>query len=168
MAVRDMVKSALFAALIAICAWIAIPVGSMVFTLQTLGVFLCLLVLGGKWGTICVCLYLLMGFVGLPVFSGFQGGFGVLYSPNGGYLLGFLLCALVYWLVSELTGSRFVAVCAGWLACYAGAGLWFLFLNILYPNISVLMRLYVLPYIIPDMIKLAAALFLAKRLRRFS
>ena len=168
MAVRTMVKSALFTALMAICAWITVPVGSMVFTLQTFGIFLALLVLGGQWGTISVCLYLLMGFVGLPVFSGFQGGFGILFTPNGGYLLGFLLCALVYWLVESLTKIRPIALLAGFAACYAGAGLWFLFLNVLYPNVSVVLSLYVLPYIPLDFLKLAAAAFLARRLRRFS
>lgn len=163
MDVRNMVKSGLFAALIGICAWITVPVGGMVFTLQTFGIFLALLVLGGKWGTVSVCLYLLLGLVGLPVFSGFQGGIGVLFGPTGGYLPGFLLCALIYWLVTRLKGNRVFALCLGTAACYGMACLWFL---LIYK--STVFHLYVLPYILPDILKMTAAFFLSKRLQPFS
>lgn len=167
MNVRNMVKCALFAALMSICAWISIPVGNMVFTLQLFGIFLTLLVLGGKWGTLSVLLYLLLGLVGLPVFSGFKGGIGVLLGPTGGYLPGFLLCGLIFWLITAVKGSPILGLCAGLLGCYAVSCVWFC---VLYGNITLwgAIGAYILPYMIPDGVKLAAAVFLARRLKRFS
>jgi peptide/nickel transport system permease protein len=85
-----------------LCAWMSVTVGQMAFTMQTFGVFLTVLLLGGGSGTAACCVYLLLGALGLPVFSGFQGGIGVLLGPTGGYLFGFLATALIYWLVTAL------------------------------------------------------------------
>ena len=79
----DLVLIALFAALMALCAWVTVPY-AVPFTMQTFGVFLALLLLGGKRGTICMAVYLLLGAVGLPVFSGFRGGVGALVGSTGG------------------------------------------------------------------------------------
>ena len=73
-----MVLCSLFAALTAICAWIAIPLPAISFTMQTFAVLLTLGVLGGRWGTVSILLYLLLGLVGLPVFTGFRGGAAVM------------------------------------------------------------------------------------------
>ena len=92
----DMTHIALFAVLLAVCGWIALPLPPIPATLQTFGVFAALLFLGGRNGTCAVAVYLLLGAVGLPVFSGFRGGLGVLLEAPGGYLIGFLIGALVY------------------------------------------------------------------------
>ena len=73
-----MVLASLFAAMTAVCAWLSIPIPPIAFTLQTFAVLLTLGVLGGKWGSISIWLYLLLGLVGLPVFSGFRGGIAAL------------------------------------------------------------------------------------------
>ena len=86
--VYDLVMVALFAALIAVCAWVTVP-GSVPFTLQTMGVFLAVGLLGGKRGTLAVLIYILLGCVGLPVFAGFSGGIGVILGSTGGYIVGF-------------------------------------------------------------------------------
>ena len=70
--VRNMTYSALMAALLVVCGWIAIPIPPVSFTLQTFGVLTALGVLGGKWGSMSVILYLAMGLVGLPVFPDFR------------------------------------------------------------------------------------------------
>ena len=80
--VYDLVMVALFAALIAVCAWVTVP-GAVPFTLQTMGVFLAVGLLGGKRGTASVLVYILLGAVGMPVFSGFSGGVGRLLGPAG-------------------------------------------------------------------------------------
>ena len=87
MKTRDMALCALFAALLAVCAWLVIPIGDVPFTLQTFGVFAALGLLGGKRGTIAIAVYLLLGAVGAPVFAGFKGGPGALFGATGGCLL---------------------------------------------------------------------------------
>ena len=92
----DMAYIGLFAVVITICSWISIPT-VVPFTLQTFAVFLAVAVLGGKRGTLSVIVYVLLGAVGLPVFSGFKGGIGVLLNTTGGYIIGFIFSALLMW-----------------------------------------------------------------------
>lgn len=76
----DLAYIALMAALIALCAWISVPLGPVPFTMQTFGIFAALGLLGGRRGTLAFLIYLLLGIVGLPVFSGFSAGAGVLFG----------------------------------------------------------------------------------------
>ena len=96
MKTRDVAYIGMFAALMAICSWISIPT-TVPFTLQTMGVFTAVGLLGGKRGTTAVLVYILMGAIGLPVFSGFTGGMGILFGSTGGYIIGFLASALFMW-----------------------------------------------------------------------
>lgn len=158
-----MVRCALFAALMAVCSWISVPLGDMAFTLQTLGLFLTLGILEGKWGTVSILSYLLLGAAGVPVFSGFQGGFGAILGPNGGFLWGFLAAALVYWAAQRL-GSIPAAVLS-LAVCYVCGCLWYS----LYAGgigIPAAAIKTVLPYLIPDILKLTAALSLSRRLKK--
>lgn len=157
-----MVLCSLFAALTAVCAWISIPVFDIAFTLQTLGIFLSLGLLGGKRGSIAICLYLLLGAAGMPVFSGFRGGIGVLAGVTGGYLWGFAVAGAVYRLL-EKTG-RLPAMIAGQLACYLCGSLWFY----LYAGggLALILARCVLPFLIPDAAKIALAWVLSRRLQR--
>ena len=104
--VRDLAYIALMAALMAICSWITLPIGPVPFTMQTFAIFTAVLLLGGKRGTIAFVVYLLLGVVGLPVFSGFSAGPGVLLGSTGGYLLGFLFGDLAYWFLTARFGRR--------------------------------------------------------------
>lgn len=101
--VRDLVYVGVFAALLAIFSWISIPT-VVPFTLQTFGVFLALTVLGGKRGTLAILVYILLGAMGLPVFSGFTGGFGRLLGTTGGYIVGFLATGLLYIIYEDISG----------------------------------------------------------------
>ncbi len=157
--VRYMVYSGIFAALMGVCAWIHIPVPGGSFTLQLLAVFLALTVLGGKWGTVSILTYLLLGCVGLPVFSGFQSGFGVLMGPTGGFLLGFLAIGLVYWLFPGTPG-----LVLGWFLCY-GLGCWW-YRRLYQVGWQAAFFACVVPYLVPDGLKLALALSLGKKLKR--
>ena len=126
MKAKNMALCGLFAAVLAVCAWLSIPMGDMVITLQTFGIFLTLGLLGGKWGSASVLVYLLLGAVGVPVFSGFRGGLGALLGTTGGYIFGFMLTALVYWLITSIKDTpitRLVAIVVGLLLCY-GCGSW--------------------------------------------
>ena len=92
----DIALIAVFAALIAVLSLTpAVPVGPVPITLQTLGVALAGLVLGPLRGFLAVVLYLIVGFVGLPVFAGGAAGLAVLGKPSAGYLLSFPIAALI-------------------------------------------------------------------------
>ena len=166
----DMAYIALFAVIMAVCSWISIP-AVVPFTLQTFGVFVAVAVLGGKRGTLAVALYLLMGVVGLPVFSGFSGGLGRLLGSTGGYIVGFVFSALVMWLMEHFFGTRTwvlaLSMVLGLVVCYAFGTAWFL---IVYARTTGPIGLWtalgwcVFPYIIPDLIKIALALAIRKRL----
>ncbi len=84
---NEIVYVGIFAALIALCSWISIP-GPVPFTMQTMAVFLTVGLLGGRLGSMAVLVYILMGAVGLPVFSHFQGGLGMLLGTAVLYALG--------------------------------------------------------------------------------
>nr|MBQ8244407.1 biotin transporter BioY [Oscillospiraceae bacterium] len=157
-----MVLCSLFASLTAVCAWISLPLPPISFTMQTFAVLLSLGILGGKWGSVSILLYLLLGLVGLPVFSGFRGGIHALLGPTGGFLWGFLLSAAVYWALERLgklpamIGALAMCYLCGswWFSVYAGAGM----------GLSVMTC--VVPYLIPDAVKLALAYTMAKRISR--
>ncbi|MGI6071133.1 MAG: biotin transporter BioY, partial [Blautia sp.] len=100
---RQLAFAGLFAAILAVLSVIQIPMPSGVpVTLQTFAVALCGCVLGRKWGFTATLLYVLIGTVGLPVFSGMKGGIGVLAGPTGGFLFGFLALAPLCGLGMEL------------------------------------------------------------------
>lgn len=174
MKARNMALCALFAALLAVCAWLAIPVGVLVFSMQTFGIFLALALLGGKRGTAAIFVYLLLGAMGLPVFTGFRGGIGTLLGATGGYIAGFLFTGLVYWLVTALAGTSqkicLLAMLLGLLVCYVFGSIWFCFgylSNGSAMGLGMVLAKCVLPYLLPDILKLVLAWNLAKRLRPF-
>ena len=124
----DTIKAALMAVLIAVCAWISVPV-EIPFTMQTFGVFLTLRLLRGKYGTVSILVYILLGLIGAPVFSGFSSGAGVLLGPTGGYIIGFLFCGMIYAAFESRIENRVtenIALAAGLLVCYLFGTLWFI------------------------------------------
>ncbi len=168
---RDIVLIAQCAAVMAVCSWISIP-AAVPFTMQTFGVFLSVGLLGGKRGTAAVLVYLLLGAVGLPVFSGFTGGIGHMLGATGGYIIGFLFSALVMWLIERLHGrgikSLVISMAAGLLTCYAFGTAWFMAVYARSTgSIGVMTALAwcVLPYVIPDAAKIMLAAAMTRRIR---
>ena len=170
--VRDMAYCALMAVLIAVCSWISLPIGQVPFTLQTFGVFCALSLLGGARGTIAVAVYIMLGAVGVPVFSGFAGGLGVLMGTTGGYIVGFLLMGLIYWLMTEKLGHGLVitiiALIVGLAGCYAFGTAWFM---VAYARstgavgLGTALSWCVIPFLLPDAGKMALALLLTRRIK---
>lgn len=159
-----MVLCGLFSALTAICAWICIPVFHITYTLQTFAVFLALFTLGGKWGTLTIGIYLVLGAVGLPVFSGFRGGLGTLLGVTGGFLWGFLLTALVYWISERL--CKPIRILIGLFLCYTCGCLWYsIYMGDVGIGAAILQC--VVPYVIPDLLKILLAIHIAKRIRPY-
>lgn len=99
---KQLILNAEFAIILAILAQFTIPLGPIPLTGQTFAVGLIATILGGWNGMISVCIYLLLGLIGLPVFAGFSSGFGALLGPTGGFLIGFIFNALITgWLLEK-------------------------------------------------------------------
>lgn len=166
---KELTRSALCTALIAVCSWIVIPSPTVPFTMQTFAVFLCLFLLGGKLGTLSIVSYLLLGAVGAPVFAGFGAGVGVLFGTTGGYLLGFLAIALVYHL-SKVDGNSLQSIMImvlGLFLCYLLGTLQFVLVygaNVGEVGIFTALSWCVIPYIIPDLLKLWLAWQVSKQI----
>lgn len=168
----DMAYSAIFAGLIAICSWISIPM-TVPFTLQTFAVFLAVAVLGGRRGTMAVAVYVLLGAIGVPVFAGFTGGISIIMNNTGGYIIGFIFSALFMWLMERLFGKSIwvqaVSMVAGLVICYAIGTVWFMAVYMRTTGEVGLMTVLgwcVIPFIVPDVVKIVLALSLGKTLRK--
>lgn len=166
----DLAYIAIGAALIAVCSWISIPT-TVPFTLQTFAVFFVLSALGGKRGTLSVLIYMLLGAIGIPVFAQFTAGIGTLLGMTGGYIIGFIFIGLIYWLAVSLFGKKLwieaAALVLGLIVCYAFGTIWFMHVYMQQSGaigVATALSWCVFPFIIPDLVKLALAITLARRL----
>ena len=131
------------AAVMCIAGPLAVPIGPVPITLTNLVIYIAVGVLGTAQGTISYCLYLLLGMVGLPVFSGYAGGLGKLAGPTGGYLIGWFIGTAVDYLFGTL---------------------WFMY--IMHTTFMQTMAACVFPFIIGDCIKLIAGVMLGRQLHK--
>lgn len=170
---RDLARVAVAAALIAVCAWITVPTPPIPVTMQLFAIFFALGYLGGKRGTVAVLVYLLLGAVGVPVFSGFGGGIGKLLGPTGGYLFGFLFSALLYWLITAKCGEKLpvmlAAMVAALLVCYAVGTAWFVLRYTADGGTTFggALATCVVPFLPWDAAKLALAVVLTKLVKKY-
>ena len=156
---------ALLSALMSISAWIALPFPIPV-TLQLFVLFLMAFLFSPSISISCCMVYLALGVVGLPVFSGFQSGIGTILGPSGGFLVAFLpSTALVSFLCKKHTKPlvRFLLGCLGLFIVYLVGSLWYTFV---YGGTRAF-YVCVLPFLLPDLCKLLAAALLSYRLRHF-
>jgi Uncharacterized conserved protein len=171
--IYKMVFAALFAALIAVGAYIKIPIliSPIPITLQVFFVLLAAVTLGRNWGTVSIIVYLLVGFIGLPVFAGGNSGVGVLLGPSGGYLYSFVIVAFLIGSFSEKIKKPnpikifAVAACGSMLVLLIGS------IHLAFATQISLDAAFVggfLPFILGDLIKAAAvgliAPFLIKKI----
>ena len=158
MKVRKSIVVALMAAVLcALSPW-AIPVGVVPLSLSTLGVYLAVGLLGMRQGSAAVGVYLLLGALGVPVFAGFSGGLAHIVGPTGGYLPGYLACAvsagaLLAWQPRRCLVPLWLTV--GTLVLYAVGTLWYLWQTAC-PLWSAL-AVCVLPFLVADGAKIAVA-----------
>ena len=166
MRTRDMTYIALMAVVISVCSWLSIPM-TISFTMQTFAVFTALLLLGGKRGFAAIVLYVFMGMVGLPVFTGFKSGIAAITGPTGGYIVGFILCGAFCWaLEGRLKAWLLLAI--GNVICYIFGTVWFVYVYTSSGKATTFgaaLLMCVVPYIVPDAVKLGLALLVSKRLK---
>ncbi len=168
--IKSIVLVSLFTAMIAVCSFVSVP-SAVPFTLQTLGIFTALTVLGGKRGTICIALYIFIGLTGVPVFSGFSGGLGHLSGATGGFILGFIPSGLCYWIITKILGNKtavkVTGLVTGLLTCYVFGTLWYtaFYLKAFNPSdFLTTLKVCVLPFIIPDTVKLCIAIIIDRKI----
>lgn len=169
---RNLTTAALVAALLIASAWIVIPLGAVPVTLQILLVVLAALLLSPLWAGAAVGLYIMVGALGFPVFAGGKGGLGVLAGPTGGYLLGFLVGAimgsalrhlLVNRRVRPLVADAAAAVCV--VAISYALGVTQLAFA-LATGAGEALALGLIPFVLPDGAKAVAAVAVAQAVRR--
>jgi len=162
-----MAYASLLAALTAVGAYIAIPIGPVPIVLQSLFILLSGLLLGSTWGVAGVGIYLLAGAFGLPVFAGGAGGIGRFLGPTGGYLLGFLPAVYVIGLISEQKKQSVLiditAMICGTIIIYACGVSWLKVLTGM--DLKKAVAVGMIPFIIGDALKIAAAVFIARTVR---
>lgn len=145
-----------------------IPVSPVPISLTMFALYLAAYVLGTKLGTISCLLYLLLGAVGLPVFSGFSGGLGKLTGPTGGYLVGFIFLAFICgFFIDRFPGKLWlhaVGMVCGITVCYIFGTAWLaLQMDMTFTGA---LAIGVIPYLPGDAVKIIIALIAGPILRR--
>lgn len=170
---KNLTLMALFAALMCASAIISVPL-IIPITLQTLVVCLCCELLGSKKATIVYLVYMAIGLLGLPVFSGFKGGAAALFSNTGGFIFGFLAFIIIKGLTKKLFKNELISFVAssilGLIALYIIGSIWFCF--VYYNSFSLpiyisSLLVSVLPFILPDILKIIIAAIISKRIKKF-
>ena len=166
---KKLVTSALCAAILCVMAPFSVPIGPVPLSLATFAVLFAAFFLGGKWGAAAVGIYLLLGAVGVPVFSGFTGGVQKLIGPTGGYLVGYLPMAFItgglytLWGKKQSGEKRFLLMCLaaliGTAVLYALGTAWFC--HVMQRTVWEALALCVVPFLPGDFAKTAAAAVLA-------
>ncbi len=164
---RFSVLSSLMAALMAIGAYLHIPIGPVPLVLTNLFVFLSGLLLGGRWGLISVTLYLFVGAIGMPVFYGGKGGLAHLIGPTGGYLFGFLFSAGIVGFISTRLHSSLlgdiIAVMTGSLIIYAFGVPWLKMMTKISWDKAYIVGM--IPFLPGDALKAGVSIILARSTR---
>ncbi len=144
-----------------------IPFSPVPISMGFLAIYFVVSVLGLKLGTLSVIIYILLGLAGLPVFTGFMGGPGKLFGPTGGYIIGYIFMAPICGFFVDRWGKKlplcFLGMVLGSAVCYFFGSIWLSYQSS-YPLLQAF-AVGVLPYIIPDLIKLVVAMAVGTQLR---
>ncbi|SHH55215.1 biotin transport system substrate-specific component [Sporobacter termitidis DSM 10068] len=170
MKIRNMVFAALFTAVICVLSPIPLPpvFGVIPLTLTTFAIYIAASTLNWKYGTLAVCVYILIGLIGVPVFSNFGAGVPRIVGPTGGFIIGYIPMALVTGLfVDKFEQKRWaypVAMVLGALPLYACGTLWYAVSQ--HVPFAAALAACVVPFLIGDAIKIIAASVIAPILRK--
>lgn len=155
-------------AVLCVLAPFSIPIGPIPISLTTFGLYLAIMVLGRKRATIVCLLYLSMGFVGLPVYSGFAGGPAKLFGPTGGYLVGYLLLTMIAGLFVDKfprkRGMCLLGMTLGTAACYMVGTMWLAVQMEL--GFGEALTVGVVPFLIGDIVKITIAVWIGEIVRK--
>lgn len=167
---KDLVLIAMFAVTTAALAQIAIPMPftQVPISLATFAVFLSGGLLGAKRATAAQLVYVLLGVIGLPVFANFNGGFGVIAGPTGGYIVGYIATALIVGIAKDKFPHKrwcfVLCMVLGTIVCYTLGTAWFMFVS--HNNIWSSLLMCVIPFLPGDLLKIILAIFVTERLSK--
>lgn len=159
---------AVMTAVTCVLAPLSIPIGPVPISLTNLVIYFSLYILGAKKGTIGYVIYLLIGLVGIPVFSSFTGGPGKLFGPTGGYLIGFIPLALIAgFFIDHFRNNKvlcFIGMVLGTAVCYAIGTAWLAVQAHMTAQVALMAG--VIPFLPGDFIKMILALLIAPQIRK--
>lgn len=164
---QQMAVVAIMTALTCILAPFSLPIGPVPISLTNLVIYFSLYLLGWKLGTLSYVIYLLIGLVGVPVFSGFTAGPAKLFGPTGGYLIGFIPMAIIAGIVIDKFSQRWIQILGmivGTAICYAFGTAWFC-IQAGY-TVSAALAVCVIPFIPADLIKMVIAMIIGPEIRK--
>lgn len=168
LSIQQLAVIGVMAAVICILAPFSIPIGVVPISFTNLAIYIAIYVLGTKKGTISCLIYLLIGLVGIPVFSGFTGGPGKLFGPTGGYLIGFAFMALISGIFIDRFITKmylcFVGMLLGTAVCYLLGTIWLAYQASL--SFHAALAAGVIPFIPGDLIKIIIAMLIGPQLRK--
>ena len=167
LSIYQLCMMAMMAALMCILGPMSIPIGQVPITFTNLVIYLAVYLLGTKMGTVSCLVYLLLGMAGLPVFSGYSGGFAKLAGPTGGYLVGFLFMAAISGIfVERFSRNPFwsgAGMVLGTAVLYLFGTVWFVLM--MKCTVAYALAVCVVPFILGDLIKIVLAVFFGKQVR---
>ena len=168
--IRSLTRTSLLCALMCVSAFITIPL-PVPITLQTLVLFFSLFAVGGRATTAVTLLYTAIGALGLPVFSGFSGGVARLFDATGGFIFGMIFASLVFWLAESilpnLAEKKLLLSAVSLAVIYLVGALWYFGAYLGGEDFFASLAVTVLPFILPDAVKISLAYLIAKKLKKF-
>lgn len=165
--IQQIAMIAVMTAVTCVLAPLSIPIGPVPISLTNLVIYFSLYLLGWKLGTLSYVIYLLIGLVGVPVFSGFTAGPAKLFGPTGGYLIGFIPMAIIAGIVIDKFSQRWIQILGmivGTAICYAFGTAWFC-IQAGY-TVSAALAVCVIPFIPADLIKMVIAMIIGPEIRK--
>lgn len=165
---RQLTLIGVMSAVLCVLGPLSLPVGLVPVSLTNLAIYFTIYVLGRKRGTISYMVYLLIGLIGLPVFSGFSGGFPKLAGPTGGYLIGFIFMAFISGIFIDKFSNKiyicFFGMVIGTIVTYLFGTAWLAY--VAHMTFNKALAIGVLPFIIGDLIKIIIAALIGPQIRK--
>ncbi|TJX13456.1 biotin transporter BioY [Tissierella creatinini] len=165
--VYEMASIGLMAAVICILGPLSIPIGLVPISFTNLAIYITLYILGMKKGTLSFIIYLLVGFAGLPVFSGFTSGPSKILGPTGGYLIGFIFMALIAGFFTDRFYNKWylsiIGMILGTAVCYIFGTTWLAYQANMPARAA--LAAGVIPFIPGDLAKMIISAYIGPKIR---
>lgn len=168
MKAQKIAVTGILAAIICLLAPFSVPVGAIPISLATFAIYIVSCMVKTKISVCAVIIYILLGAVGLPVFSAFSGGLHIITGVTGGYIIGYIPCSLIIGLLTDkFENKKFVypfSMLLGTAACYLVGILWYMYHT--ESSFASAAAVCIIPFFVGDIIKISAACAIGITLRK--